>query len=83
MATSYRGSDFAVAAGASVRMVLDVGAWDNSVVVNAPGQSGDPSSPHYRDLFPLWAGGAYAPLLFSEEAVTAQTERVIALSPAP
>jgi penicillin amidase len=83
MATSYRGGDFAVAAGASVRMVLDVGAWDNSVVVNAPGQSGDPSSPHFRDLFPLWAGGSYAPLLFSEAAVAAETERVIALTPAP
>ena len=38
-------------------MVLDVGDWDNSRVINTPGQSGDPASPHYGDLFPLWAEG--------------------------
>jgi penicillin amidase len=81
MATSYRNSDFNVISGASVRMVLDVGAWDNSMIINSPGQSGDPYSPHYRDLFPLWAAGAYAPLLYSKAAVTAQAERVITVSP--
>jgi penicillin amidase len=83
MATSYRGGDFAVAAGASVRIVLDVGAWDNSVMVNTPGQSGDPGAAHYRDLFPLWAQGGYAPLLYSRPAVEAAAERVIELRPAP
>jgi penicillin amidase len=81
MATTYRPNDFNVVAGASVRMVLDVGAWDNSVVINTPGQSGDPSSPHYRDLFPIWAAGGYAPLLYSRAAVMANAERVIALTP--
>ena len=83
MATSYRASDFDVVAGASVRMVLDVGAWDNSVVINTPGQSGDPKSPHYRDLFPLWAAGSYVPLLYSRAAVMANAERVILLKPGP
>ena len=64
-------------------MVLDVGAWDNSVVINTPGQSGDPKSPHYRDLFPLWAAGSYAPLLYSRAAVMANAERVILLNPGP
>jgi penicillin amidase len=64
-------------------MVLDVGGWDNSLVVNTPGQSGDPESPHYRDLFPLWVSGQYAPLVYSRAAVEAATERVITLTPAP
>ena len=81
MATSYRTSDFDVVAGASVRMVLDVGAWDNSVVINTPGQSGDPTSPHYRDLFLLWAAGTYVPLLYSRTAVLNAAERVISLKP--
>ena len=81
MATSYRASDYHVIAGASVRMVMDVGAWDNSVVINTPGQSGDPMSPHYRDLFPLWASGAYAPMLYSRSAVLAQAEKVMRLTP--
>jgi len=80
-AGAYTPGDFDVNHGASVRMVIDVGAWDNSVVVNTPGQSGDPASDHYRDLFPLWAAGSYVPLLFSRSAVEAQAERVIAVSP--
>ncbi|HEX5006679.1 MAG TPA: penicillin acylase family protein [Hyphomonadaceae bacterium] len=81
-AQSFRSSDFSVTAGASVRFVLDVGAWDNSVFVNTPGQSGDPYNAHYRDLFPKWAEGAYAPLAFSREAVERVAETVIALTPA-
>ena len=54
-ATTYRPSDFNLIAGASYRMVLDVGDWDASRTINTPGQSGNPLSPHYRDLAPLWA----------------------------
>ncbi|WP_411286729.1 penicillin acylase family protein [Phenylobacterium sp.] len=82
-AASYRVEDFRQTAGASVRFVLDVGAWDNSMAINTPGQSGDPFSPHYRDLFPLWAAGAYVPLRFSREAVDRDAEAVITLTPAP
>jgi penicillin amidase len=81
-AQAYRPSDFSVIAGASVRMVLDVGAWDNSVVVNTPGQSDDPMSAHYRDLFPMWAEGSYVPLRFSRAAVEHDAEDHIHLTPA-
>ncbi|MET0275054.1 MAG: penicillin acylase family protein [Phenylobacterium sp.] len=82
-AATWRASDFAQVAGASVRLVMDVGAWDNSMAINTPGQSGDPFSPHYRDLFPLWAAGAYVPLRFSRAAVLADAETVMTLTPAP
>jgi penicillin amidase len=39
-------------------------------------------SAHYRDLFPLWAAGAYAPLPFTKDAVAAQAETILTLSPA-
>ena len=42
--------------------MIDVGAWDRSRVINNPGQSGDPSSPHYRDLIERWATGRTVPL---------------------
>jgi penicillin amidase len=80
-AATYAPGDFNVTAGASVRMVMDVGAWDNSRIMNTPGQSGDPASPHYRDLFPLWAAGDYAPMLFSRPAVDRAAERIIDLTP--
>ncbi|WP_310496348.1 penicillin acylase family protein, partial [Sandarakinorhabdus sp.] len=76
MAASYD-DNFRVTAGASVRLVMDVGAWDNAMVINTPGQSGNAGDPHYRDLFPLWAGGDYVPFRWSREAVDAAAERVI------
>jgi penicillin amidase len=80
-AATYRRSDYRLTAGASFRMVLDVGNWDASRVVNTPGQSGDPFSAHYRDLAPLWASGQYVPLLYSRAAVEAATAEAIALTP--
>jgi penicillin amidase len=81
MNTGYRPGDFRTIAGASVRMVVDVGNWDASVWINAPGQSGDPRSPHYRDLAAIWAQGGYVPMVYSREAVTAATEQRILLHP--
>lgn len=80
-AATWRADDFAQTAGASVRFVFDVGAWDNSMAINTPGQSADPFSPHYRDLFPLWAAGAYVPLRFTRAAVMGDAEKVITVTP--
>ena len=82
-AATWRSSDFRQTAGASVRMVLDVGAWDNSMAINTPGQSADPMSPHYRDLFPLWAAGSYVPLRYSRAAVERDAETVVRFTPVP
>jgi penicillin G amidase len=81
MATSYRAADFGLTSGASFRMVLDVGNWDASRVVNTPGQSGNPTSPHYRDLAPLWAKGVYFPLVYTRAAVEQQTTERLRLEP--
>jgi penicillin amidase len=80
-AATFRMDDFAAITGASFRMVLDVGAWDNSLVINSPGQSGDPESPHYGDLFPLWREGRFVPLLYSRAAIDEVTQQVIELRP--
>lgn len=73
--------DFRLSAGPSVRLVMDVGEWDNSVAINAPGQSGDPASPHYRDLFPRWAAGSYVPFLWTRARVLQAAERIIKVTP--
>ena len=75
------GPDFRVVSGASVRVVMDVGAWDNSMAINTPGQSGDPSSPHYRDLFARWATGNYVPFVWSRPRVLQEAERIINVIP--
>jgi penicillin amidase len=81
-ASPYRARDFLQLSGPSVRMVLDVGNWDNSRAVNYPGESGDPNSQHYRDLAPMWTAGTYFPLLYSRQAVEKATEKRIRLVPA-
>ena len=61
--------DFRQNAGATFRLVIDVGAWDASVAMNSPGQSGVPDSPHHHDLFQSWAADEAFPLLYTREAV--------------
>jgi penicillin amidase len=79
-ATTYL-PEFTQAAGATFRLVVDVGGWDNSVVMNSPGQSGDPSSPHYADLFALWAADGAVPLLYSRDRIEAVAQEWIRLVP--
>jgi penicillin amidase len=80
--SSYRNTDFMQINGPSFRVVIDVGNWDNSRAMNMPGQSGDPDSPHYRDLAPMWASGDYFPLVYSKAAVETAAELKILLVPA-
>ncbi len=80
--STYRTSDFRQTIGLSFRVIVDVGNWDNSRAVNHPGQSGDPQSPHYRDLAQSWLAGEYFPLLYSPRAIEAAAEARIVLVPA-
>ena len=81
MLAHHEASDYRVRIGASVRMVIDLGDWDASVWINAPGQSGMQDSPHLADLAPLWAAGEYVPLAYSAAAVEAVTVETITLLP--
>lgn len=80
-ASGWRSEDFRSSVGASLRMVIDVGAWDNSRVVNAPGQSGEPSSPHYSDHYRAWAEARYMPFLYTRAAIEAAATQRIRLVP--
>lgn len=68
-------------AGASFRIVVDLGDWERTVGVNTPGQSGDPASPHYKDLFSLWADDRYFPVPYSRRRVEAASEARWVLAP--
>ena len=67
--------------GASFMIIADTGNWDNSVGLNTPGQAGDPASPHYRDLFDVWARDRYFPIFFSRARIDSVTESVTELEP--
>lgn len=66
---------------ASCRLIVDVGAWDNSVAALPGGQSGHPASPHYQDRIAEWQAGRYFPLLFSRDKVLAAAKGTWTLAP--
>lgn len=74
-------ADFNAVMGSSFRLALDIGEWDSSLVVNSPGQSGDPRSPHYADLLDLWARGDSFPLLYSRDAIEEHARERTVLRP--
>ena len=77
-----RGGNGAVGAdGASYREIIDVSNWDNSITINTPGQSGQPESPFYGNLLPLWGKDEYFPMTFSREAVDARAAHRLTLAP--
>ena len=80
--SNFDPGNFRQAAGPSFRIVVDVGDWDNSRAMNTPGQSGDPASPHYRDLAPMWLEGKYFPLLYTRARVEAASVQRLDLVPA-
>jgi penicillin amidase len=79
---SATGANDNQASGGSLKIVADTADWDNSVGLNTPGQSGDPDSPHYRDLFKLWAEGRYFPVAYSRAKVESVRESTTRLHPA-
>lgn len=80
--THYNGTNFAQLSGPSYREIIDVGNWDGSLIVNVPGQSGQPGSPHYSDLLPLWDQTRYFPMLYSKDAVENQSRDRLVIEPA-
>lgn len=76
------GPTWTASGGASYLQVIDVGAWDNSVMLNLPGQSNDPRSPHYQDQVATWSVGQMQPMLYSREAVEAHAVARLTLTPA-
>ena len=76
------GSDeYQVAVVASWREVIDLSDLDNSRGTHTVGQSGNPASPHFNDLFPLWSTGKLHPLPFTRAAVEAALESKLELEP--
>jgi penicillin amidase len=67
--------------GATYRQLFDLADWDHSLVTSAPGQSGQPGSPHYADLAPLWARGEYFPLAYTRPGVESVAAHRLTLRP--
>lgn len=77
-----QGRDFEVLWIPAMRMVVDFGLDEPAVLVAVPGQSGDPSSPHYDDMIDFFLSGRNRPLPFKKENVERQYSRVLTIRPA-
>jgi penicillin amidase len=67
--------------GATFRIIADTEDWDRSVATNMPGQSGDPESPFYNNLFNMWANDQYFPLYYSKDEIEKILAERIVLKP--
>jgi penicillin amidase len=66
---------------ANFRMAVSVGHWEDARFVLLGGQSGNPLSPHYDDMVPLWQRGEGVPIPWSQEAVERATVATLHLLP--
>lgn len=67
---------------ANLRLVLDVGHWEENRFVLAGGQSGNPASPHYDDMLALWQRGEGVTMAWSGQSVAQAARRTLRLLPA-
>ncbi|AUD07474.1 penicillin acylase family protein [Spirosoma pollinicola] len=74
-------NDLNQTAGASFRILVDTEDWDKTLGINTPGQSGDPESSHYGDLFPIWAENSYFPVFFTKDKIKTVAEGTTVLTP--
>jgi penicillin amidase len=75
------GSSDNQSSGASFRILVDVGDWDKTLMINTPGQSADPLSPFYDNLFELWARDEYFPSYYSRDKIEQVTQQRILMTP--
>jgi penicillin amidase len=68
-------------AGASFRIAVDTKDWDKTMFTNTPGQSGDPESPFYKNLFAPWANDKHFPVYFSRPLVEKAMAEKLLLQP--
>ena len=75
------GAGTVAADGASYREIFDVSNWDRSLVINTPGQSGQPGSKFYGNLLQDWADNKYFNLAFTRPAVDKVAAHKLTLKP--
>jgi penicillin amidase len=75
------GAGTVAADGASYREIFDVANWDRSLVINTPGQSGQPGSKFYGNLLQDWADNKYFNLAFTRGAVDTVAAHKLTLRP--
>ncbi|HWN10128.1 MAG TPA: penicillin acylase family protein [Pyrinomonadaceae bacterium] len=75
------GATVNVGAAVSMRLIADPGDWDRTQHGITLGQSGLPSSPHWKDQLDDWRSVTPRVFPFSEAAVAKATKEIVTLEP--
>jgi penicillin amidase len=75
------GSTVNAASFVSMRYIADTSDWDNTRQGITLGQSGEPTSPHWKDQLADWQTVSPRVFPFSKNAVAAATKNVLKLTP--
>ena len=67
--------------GASFRILVDTQDWEKTKGINTPGQSGNPESPFYGNLFPIWANDGFFPVPFEKSKIRSSSFEKTILQP--
>jgi penicillin amidase len=67
--------------GPAMRLVANLGDWDNSLMVIPGGQSGQLGSSHYSDQFPYWYEAKPVTAPFTDAAEAAARKHTLTLKP--
>jgi penicillin amidase len=65
----------------SMRQVIDLSNFQNSVAVHTTGQSGHAFHRHYNDMIPLWQNGEFHPMHWERASVEGDAEGTLLLRP--
>lgn len=65
----------------SMRMIVDLGNLNNSLVIHTTGQSGHTGHPHYIDMVDLWRNIQYRPMHWQLDDIQADAEGHLQLLP--
>jgi len=65
----------------SMRQIIDLSNFDNSLWVTTTGESGQPGSSHYSDLVPLWDQNKYQPMYYSPGKQASSATGILTLKP--
>ncbi|SDB26056.1 penicillin amidase [Flavobacteriaceae bacterium MAR_2010_188] len=75
------GGNLRQSSGATFRIIVNTGDWDAAIATNSPGQSGNPESPFYGNLFESWANDEYFPVYYSKKKIDSVTVEKFILRP--
>ena len=65
----------------SMRMLVDLEDFSNSLAIHTTGQSGHVDNEHYDDMIPLWLNGENIPFLWERADVRADAQATLNLTP--